>query len=98
MRRIYTVYLLKKVINPFAVKLYVFLAFVLSVSSLVSVPDIINNSRSISGINQLVSFSTTAFINTEFSVQILSVAITLVIIWMLYDVAKVRQMPYFAAH
>ncbi len=88
MRRVRTIYFLRKVINPFMIKLYAFVAFFVSVSSLVSLPDIIRNTKNISGIEQLTIFTTSAFSSTELTVQILSISIAFVAIWILFDLVN----------
>lgn len=84
MRRVYTIYLLKKIINPFAFKVYALAISVTGVVSLVSVTDILANIPNL-GSSSIFNFSYNAFVNTEITVQALVISLTMFMLWLIAD-------------
>jgi hypothetical protein len=85
MRRVYTVWVLKKLVSPTSMKLLV-LAGVLKQSFLmVSVPNVIKNSPSLWNPVAISEFFSRAFLNTEISVQLLFIATLALTFWLIRD-------------
>ncbi|MAF59585.1 MAG: hypothetical protein QF858_00820 [Candidatus Pacebacteria bacterium] len=74
MRRVVSMYYLKKVINPVMLKLYALAAVAAFMTSIVSVKSVIANMPGLFEVNSLVYFSKYALTHTELSVQ-LSIAL-----------------------
>jgi hypothetical protein len=88
MRRVYFTYYLRKVFSPLAIKAYLLISFVGFISSQVSFANIMANMPSITNISALYHFYTSAFLNTGFIVQLLSVGMLLAIFLLLKDIVK----------
>jgi len=88
MRRVYFTYFLRKVFNPFAIKIYTIVSFAGFIASQVSLVNVVANMPSMTNIDALYRFSTSAFLNTEFVVQLLSVGALVTIFLLLKDIVK----------
>lgn len=79
MRRVRFIYFSKKVLQPRFIKLGLLLLFLLAQSWFVSIPNIVSNlGNPMRSIDTLYVFVVSAFMNTEITVQLLSVAIAIV--------------------
>lgn len=81
-------YFLRKVFNPFAVKAYLLVSFAGFIVSQVSLVDVVANMPSVTNIGALYVFYTSAFLNTEFIIQLLSVGVFVAIFLILKDIVK----------
>ena len=91
MRRVRTVYILRKLFSPTSMKLVILFAVLRESFSAVSIPNIIANSPSI--LNPLASyqFFLSAFFTTETTVRILFIAILTLSLWLIQDF--IRKTP-----
>jgi len=92
MRRIVTVYYLRKVLNRFVLKSVIIVLGTLGFGSLVHVAAVFNNMPNISDIGSLSLFSYYAFMNTEIAVQATIVILGVVTLWFAKDVLR-QLMP-----
>lgn len=86
MRRIYAVYVLRRVTSPTAFRVYSLAAFSAAMVSLVSVGNIIANLPT-GSVFALYDFSLYAFMHTELAVQLLVVGIVGFSLWLARDYA-----------
>lgn len=84
MIRVYAIYILRKVINPVAFKVYIIALSAIGFVSLVSVTNIFVNITSV-GFSSIFNFSYQAFINTEITVQTLFILFAIFILWLTLD-------------
>lgn len=89
MRRIYIQFFIRKIFSPLLVKLYVMVSFLSFIVANISVGNVVANSPSIFDVNSVYNFSLSAFINTEFIIQILSVGVLMVIILLAKDTVRI---------
>lgn len=92
MRRIYVLFVLRKLINARAMKVYTVTGFIYGMLSLVSVGNIVANMPQISDISGLLTFMTYALTHTEFVVQILIFGTLAVSLWLVKDIAQESKM------
>ncbi len=85
MRRVYTVWALKKLTSPTFMKLLVLIGILKQSFSLVSVPNVIQNSPSLTHPLASSEFLSRAFVNTEISVQFLFIAMLALSFWLVSD-------------
>lgn len=88
MRKVCWTCYLRRVINPFMIKIYALLAVIVGVASTVSITNVIANMPSISNFTGLYSFYMYAFNNTEILVKAFVVGIALFTILLIVDVIK----------
>jgi len=88
MRRIYFMFFLQKVFNSFAVKVYALISFVGFMIVQVSLVNVIANMPNMANINALYRFFVSAFLNTEFIVQALTLGALTATLLLLKDIAK----------
>jgi len=88
MRNIYGIFILQKIINPTAFKLYVAMTFAWVGTLYVSLGNVFANMQSVSGASALYKYSLSSFANTEFIVQILSIGMIAISVWFVKDVLK----------
>jgi len=81
MRHIYLIYLLRQCASPIAFRVYALGLFVVGLFSLVSVENVIANVPD-AGLSALYEFVSYAVVNTEYSVQVLLVALVGVMLWL----------------
>jgi len=74
--------------NPLAIKAYLLVSFVGVIALQVSLTNVAANMPSVTNIDALYRFSSSAFLNTEFVVQLLSVGTLVAIFLLLKDVVK----------
>jgi len=96
MRKVYLTFFLRKVFNPMAIKLYMLATFLGTSVSFVSFGSVLANTPRITDIGALYSFSTSAFLNTEFAVQFLSAGALLAIFLLMKDIVKIYFTPSFS--
>lgn len=87
MRRIYTVYVLRRVTSPTAFRVYSLAAFSIAAVSLVSVENVIANLPT-GGFFALYDFSLYSFMHTELAVQLLIIGIIGSSLWLARDYAQ----------
>ena len=86
MSRIYAAYMLKRILNPFMVKLYgLSVVFIAVSTTLVSIPDVVSNFLNVASNGIPYSFIVSAFTHTELAVQVGSFVVLLLVIWMVRD-------------
>ena len=85
MRRVYAVYVLRKVINRFSLKCGALILFAVGVISVVSVTDVIANMPYLLDTAALFYFSKYAFMNAEMTVQVLLLGTTVFMVWLAKD-------------
>jgi hypothetical protein len=86
MIRVRTIYLLRRVFNPEALKGLVFAASCIATVYLVSIPHVIQNMSNLPNIIEDISYLSAAFIHTSFTVEaILTLAIAAGA-WLLFDI------------
>ena len=88
MKRIYFAYFLRKVFNPFTMKIYALISFAGVLASQVSLVNVIANMPSATNVGALFRFYVSAFLNTEFAVQLLSVGALVAISLLFKDIVK----------
>lgn len=86
MRRVYTVYYLRKVLNPITVKSAILAMGALGFGALVHVAAIFENLPALSDISGLYSFSYEAFANTDITVQAIVALSMAVVFWLTRDI------------
>jgi len=84
MRRVYFVYLLRQLFSPLLVKLYIILALLWQASRYVSWSNVFENMSGKLELSNLYTFTSSAFINTEATVQLTSTAVVVLIAWAIY--------------
>ena len=95
MRRVYTVWVLKKLTSPIAMKLLILAGIMKQSFSLVSVSNVIKNSPSFLDPVASSTFVTRAFLHTELSVQFLTLATLALLLWFIRDaIFKPNQFGY----
>lgn len=92
MRRIKTIYYLRKILNPFTMKGTVLAFSLAGFASLVHVAAVFENMPSLLNTTSFLSFSYNAFLNTEFAVQALILALFVTTVWLMRDV--VLKIPH----
>ncbi|MFC1720992.1 hypothetical protein ACFLY0_01855 [Patescibacteria group bacterium] len=95
MRNIYAIFILQKIINPTAFKLYVVMAFAWVGTLYVSFGNVFANMQSLSGASALYKYSISSFANTELIVQVLSVAMLVALVWFVRDIFKTSHANSF---
>lgn len=99
MKRVKRIHTLRKFINPFAFKVYALGISSVAILSFVSVSQVIKNAAHIATFEQFISFTTSAFLNTETAAQVLSLTILLVVVLALKDIgANLKRGALAAAH
>lgn len=88
MRRIYLTFLLRKVFNPVTLKVYTLAVFYGFLATKISLNNVIENMPNITDIGALYNFYTYAFLNTEFTVQVLLVGVIIAALSVFKDVVK----------
>ena len=89
MRRVHTIHILRKVINPFMFKCAILLTFVGGVVSFVSAQNVMANMPQAFDVVALFYFSKYAFLHTEFLVQALTLGTLAIAMWLLKDIVRI---------
>jgi len=92
MRRVYVIFFLRTVVKPVVIKTAFASAGVFAVAALVSVHDVFKNMPSLAEFAAFVKFVFYAFVNTQFSVQALSVVLVALGLWVVRDLFRVRAL------
>ena len=88
MRRVYMVWLAKRVVNPVSIKFVgLFVAFAW-LRQYVSIKHVLYNSPSFTDLNETVSFFSHAFLNTNRLAEFLIVAVALLAVFLVRDAVK----------
>jgi hypothetical protein len=85
MRRIERVYFMRSVVRPFVLECIALSALIGSTAFFVSLPNIILNAHSEVSVSGFIKFLFSAFLNTELSVQVITVAAGVVVILVARD-------------
>ena len=85
MRRVYAMYVLRLIINRFALKCVALVFFTVGVVSIVSVTDVLANMPYLLDTAALFYFSKYAFMNAELTVQAFLLGITVFMMWLAKD-------------
>ena len=96
MKRVRTIYMLRKVINPFTLKCALLVSFLATVVSFVSTQSILANMPHILDLTAFFYFSKYAFLHTEFLVQALTLGTVGVTLWLARDI--VRSLAFAPEH
>lgn len=101
MRRVITVYYLRKVLNRFVLKVGILVLGALSFGSLVHVAAVFNNMPHMTDLYSLSYFSYYAFMNTDIIVQAIIVTAGAVTLWLARDifrefVQKTQHIPQYS--
>ena len=91
MRRIYFMFFLRKMTSSFAIETYALVSFIGFLLSLVSFKNVFANMPSVTNVPALYNFYTSAFLNTEFVVQVLFAAAAGVLFLLVKDIIKLHS-------
>jgi hypothetical protein len=80
MKRVYTIFILRKIFRPVMYRLYLFAAFLGGIVSLVSISNVLTNMPADS-FAELYSFALYAFAHTELLVQALTLGLLATTLW-----------------
>ena len=86
MRRVYAVFILRKITSPFSLKLFMLSALLIASNFLVSVKNVLLNMPSWNRIDALYDFYAGAFLQTELAVQIVLFGTGVLFVLLLKDV------------
>lgn len=86
MRRVYAVWILKNVVRPLLIKGSIFVAFVWEMKQTVSLRHVFANIPDPTNVGAVYNFFSYAFAHTETAVQILSLGVAAVGLWMMRDI------------
>lgn len=95
MRRVYAVWILRKLTSPTAMKLVMLFAVLKESFSVVSVSSILANSPSLWNPLASYRFFTSAFWNTETVVRFFCIACLALFVWIIRDFARKTALPQF---
>lgn len=93
MRRIYAVWILRKLTSPTAMKLIMLFAVLKESFSVVSVSNVLANSPSLWNFFASYRFFMSAFWNTETVVRLLFIACLALFAWVIRDFARKTALP-----
>ena len=93
MRRVKTVYYLRKVINMTTLRLGILVLMTLAFGSLVHVAAVFNNMPELTNLDALFQFGFNAFFSTGIAVQAVVLALGATTLWLMKDAFKVIQIP-----
>jgi len=93
MRRVYVIYLIKRVTTPFLLKYYTFVFLVAFGAFTVSVKNVLLNMPHWRNINEVYGFYTSAFLHTQFAVQALIVGVSLIFFFIIKDIVSSFRKP-----
>lgn len=88
MRRVYSIFLMKKLYGRIAIKGYVLLALVYIQAKLIFVKAVLANMPSVTDVPAVYRFYTYAFLNTKVAVQVAIIAAFVTAIWLFRDFLK----------
>lgn len=80
MRRVYTIFILRKIFNPVMYRVYLFAAFFGGIASLVSISNVLTNMPA-GSFSELYRFTLYAFAHTELLVQMLTLGLIATAFW-----------------
>lgn len=88
MRRVYSIFLMKKLYGRIAIKGYILLALVYIQAKLIFVKAVLANMPSIADVPAVYHFYSYAFLNTKVAVQMAIIAAFVTVIWLFRDFLK----------
>jgi hypothetical protein len=88
MRRVYAIWILKKLTSPLFMKFLILVGMIRVSFSMVSIPNILKNSPSFLDTSASYQFFTTAFWHTEIGVKFIAVMILVFLCWLVRDLFK----------
>lgn len=95
MRRVYVVFFLRKVVRPFLVKMGSVAALALVATAFVSVQNVLGNMPSPAQFAAFGKFVLSAFLNTELTVQALSLVLAILAVFAIRDLTRVSRLFTF---
>lgn len=91
MRRVYFIYCTREVCKPIP-RLAVFMVLALALVGSVSIANVVGNALNVHGALGFVSYIAYAFVSTSATVQVMTLALTALAAWFVYDTARNVQM------
>lgn len=88
MRRIYLVFFMRKLVGRIALKTYAVLGLLYLQTYAVSFTNVIKNMPALSDLPAVARFYSYAFLNTQASVQLMTVAVLALALWLSRDLAR----------
>lgn len=88
MRKVYTVYALRKILSKTAFKIYVAVALLFGIKVFIHVSAVIRNLPNFRNLSGLYNFLLYAVVNTEVAVQFIIFGITALVVWIMKDMVK----------
>ncbi len=82
MRRVYAVWMLRKVFSPFAMKVYIALVIGWQMAARVHVAMVLNNAPSVTNVHDSLSFFSAAFSQAEFTLQLILLTGVVLALWL----------------
>ena len=95
MRRVYAIWVVRKLLSPTVLKAGIIVVFVNQIASRVWVAKVFENAPSTADIVSFLNFFGTALYNTRTAVQLLSVATIFLAVWLLEDLFFKRESKSF---
>lgn len=89
MRRVYFIYAIRKLARVFAVRISLLSVFVAAASFWVSVPHILSNMPNLFNVSKFFEFFVSAFINTNFVIQLFATGSILVLFYLIRDIVRI---------
>jgi hypothetical protein len=93
MRRVMTVYYLKKVFNMVTLRMGILVLMTLAFGSLVHVAAVFSNMPQLTDLGALIQFGFSAFFNTGIAVQCVVLSLGVLTLWLARDMFKVLHIP-----
>lgn len=93
MRRVYTLYVMRQLLSPLALKVYTLVFLFAGTATLVSVSNVFKNMPQLSDVGGILYFSFSAFLNTEVLVQSLVIGMVVFLAMLARDVATGIRLP-----
>lgn len=88
MRRVYTVYALRRVLSNTALKVYAGIALLYGIKVFVHVEAVANNMPDLNNLSGLYNFSLYAVVNTDIAVQFIVFGVAALAVWIMRDAIK----------
>ncbi len=91
MRRTYAIWFTRKLLSPLVLKPLIVLAFLQQIASRVFVAKVLENAPSMSDVVAFLNFYASAISNTRVTVQLFSIGIVLLSIWLARDIFSQKK-------
>lgn len=86
MRRVYAIWLTRKLLSPMVLKSLIIIVFLQQIGQKVWVAKVFENAPSTVELSSFVNFYASALYNTTLAVQIFSVGIIVLLVWLFEDI------------